>query len=135
MTEAENKDIIRAAFAQWAAGTGGVFQLLAADATWTIVGNSAVSGVYHGRDEFLKKVIDPFNARMSSPLVPAIHALYADVDTVIAYFDASATARDGQPYRNTYTWYLRLEDGAIHEAVAFFDTIEFNDLWSRVDPA
>jgi ketosteroid isomerase-like protein len=112
-----------------------VFQLLAADATWTIVGNSAASGVYHGRDEFLKKVIDPFNARMSSPLVPAIHALYADGDTVIAYFDASATARDVQPYRNTYTWYLRLEDGAIHEAVAFFDTIEFNDLWNRVDPA
>ena len=52
----------------------------------------------------------------------------------IAFFDATATAKDGQPYRNTYTWYLRLRDGAIVEATAFFDTIEFNEFWSRVSP-
>jgi uncharacterized protein len=42
--------------------------------------------------------------------------------------------RDGSPYDNTYTWYLRMQDGAIVEAVAFFDSIEFNDFWVRVAP-
>ena len=42
-------------------------------------------------------MINPFNARLSTPLIPAVHALYADGGTVIAYFSASATARDGKP--------------------------------------
>jgi len=49
------------------------------------------------------------------------------------YFDASATARDNRPYENTYTWYLQLQDGAVTNAIAFFDSIEFNDFWTRVD--
>jgi ketosteroid isomerase-like protein len=42
--------------------------------------------------------------------------------------------RDGSPYDNTYTWYLRMQDGVIVEAVAFFDSIEFNAFWVRVAP-
>ena len=98
-------------------------------------GNSVAAGTYHSREEFLSKVIPPFNARMATLLVPKVHALYADGDTVIAYFDASATVRDGSTYDNTYTWYLRTRQGAIMEAVAFFDSLEFNDFWTRVEPA
>jgi ketosteroid isomerase-like protein len=85
--------------------------------------------------EFLSKVIQPFNTRLATPLVPTVHALYADGDTVITYFDASATVRDGSPHNNTYTWYLRMQEGAIVQAVAFFDSIEFNDVWARVESA
>lgn len=132
--EDARKEIVRAAFEDWATGRGGPFTLLADDAQWTIVGNSPVSRTYTSRQDFLDVVIGPFNARMSEPLVPTVRGLYADGDWVVALFDAAATARDGRPYRNTYTWYLRLVDGAIVEAVAFFDTIEFTDLWTRVAP-
>ncbi|MQA12147.1 MAG: nuclear transport factor 2 family protein [Pseudonocardiaceae bacterium] len=139
MSEQANKERIRAAFDEWAAGTGGPFALLAEDATWTIVGNSPVSRKYHSRKEFIDVVIDPFNARMSAPLVPRVRGLYADGDWVIALFDGHATARDGNPYENTYTWYMRFAqtaDGAqIVEVIAFFDTIEFTDFWTRVSPA
>jgi ketosteroid isomerase-like protein len=133
-----NKERIRTAFDQWAAGTGGPFSLLAEDATWTIVGNSPVSRTYHSRQEFLDVVIDPFNARMSERLVPSVRHVFADGDWVIALFDAHATARDGKPYDNTYTWHMRLDgngdDTRIVEVVAFFDTIEFTDFWNRVSP-
>lgn len=58
--------------------------------------------------------------------------LYADGDTVIAFFDASATARDGLPYHNTYTWYLHMRDGRITAVEALLDSVAFNDLWHRV---
>ena len=132
--EEANKATIARAFEAWAAGTGGPYALLADDATWTIVGNSPASRRYGSRQEFLELVIDPFNARMASPLVPTVRALYAEGDWVIALFDASGTARDGKPYRNTYSWYLRLRDGQIVEAIAFFDTIEFTDFWVRITP-
>ena len=134
--EQANKDRVGAAFDAWAAGTGGPFDLLADDATWTIVGNSPVSRTYGSKAEFIGTVIEPFNARMSEPLVPSVRHLFADGDWTIVLFDAQATRRDGAPYRNTYTWYLRFgPDGAVVEVIAFFDTIEFTDLWQRVDPA
>lgn len=132
--EQANKDRIRVAFEAWAAGTGGPFALLADDASWTIVGNSPVSRTYTSRQEFLDVVIDPFNARMSAPLRPTVRALYAEDDWIIVLFDATATARDGVPYANTYTWYMRVQGDAIVEVIAFFDTIEFTDLWNRVTP-
>ncbi len=131
----DRKAVVRTAFAEWAAGTGGPFALLAEDARWTIVGNSPVSRTYDSRQEFLDVVIGPFDARMSAPLVPTVRGLYADGEWVVALFDAEATALDGRPYRNTYSWYLRLVDDAIVEAVAFFDTLEFTDLWERVRPS
>jgi ketosteroid isomerase-like protein len=132
MNERENKQIIQRAFDAWAAGTGSVFDLLAPNATWTIVGRSEVSATYNGRDDFMTRVIRPLNARLAKPLVPILHAVYGDGDMVIAYFDASATATDGKPYNNTYTWYLRMRDGLIVDAIAFFDTVEFNNFWTRV---
>jgi ketosteroid isomerase-like protein len=45
------------------------------------------------------------------------------------------TEHDGKPYVNTYAWFLDMQAGDIVEASAFFDSIEFNDLWSRVRPA
>lgn len=132
--EEANKATIARAFEAWAAGTGGPYALLADDASWTIVGNSPASRRYDSRRDFLDHVIGPFNARMATPLVPTVRALYAEDDWVIALFDASGTARDGKPYNNTYTWYLKLADGLILEAIAFFDTIEFTDFWTRITP-
>jgi uncharacterized protein len=133
--EARNKQLIRAGFDAWRNGTGSVFDLLAPDAEWTIMGNSPVSRTYRSRQDFMDIVIDPFNARLSSRLVPTVRNIYADGDTVIALFDAIGTARDGKPYKNTYSWYMRMRGGAIVEVVAFFDTIEFTDFWTRMKPA
>ena len=41
---------------------------------------------------------------------------------------------DGKPYVNTYAWFLRMQDGWIVEAHAFFDSLAFDDFWRRVAP-
>ena len=132
--EARNKETIRASFQAWRDGTGRVFDLLAPDAKWTVVGNTPVSRTYNSRQEFLDAVIDPFNARLSSRLIPTVRGIYADGDMVIAFFDGNGTARDGKPYRNTYTWYMRMRDGKIQEVIGLFDTVEYTDFWNRVMP-
>lgn len=131
--ERHNKDLVSAAFERWRNGTGNPFELLAADATWTIVGSSPLSKTYR-RQDFLNEVIGPFNARMSEPLVPSVRGVYADGDMVIILFDAAGTAKDGQRYRNTYTWYFKMYDGKVIDVVAFFDTKDFDAFWSRVTP-
>ena len=131
--DARNKQIVQAGFDKWKAGTGSVFDDLAPDAKWTITGNSPVSRTF-SREEFLDQVITPFNARLSKRLIPTVRGIYADGDMVIAFFDGAGTALDGKPYENTYTWYLRMKDGKIVDVVAFFDTIEFTEFWTRVTP-
>lgn len=133
-TQDINKTLVRAGFDRWAHGTGSPFELLAPDAEWTIVGSSPLSKTYHGVQSFLDEVIHPFNARMRTPLVPTVRGVYADGDTVITLFDASATARDGLAYRNTYTWYFVMREGRVTRAIAFFDTREFDEFWKRVEP-
>jgi uncharacterized protein len=132
--EDSNKALVQASFDRWKSGTGGPFDLLAPDAEWTIVGSSPLSKTYHSKKEFLDDVINPFKARMSTPLVPTVRGIYADGDTVIILFDAAATVRDGKPYHNTYTWYFQMRDAQIVKAIAFFDTRDFDELWNRVSP-
>jgi ketosteroid isomerase-like protein len=133
-TETRNEELVRASFSAWQAGTGSPFDLLSDDASWTIVGNSARAGTYVGREAFLRDVIRPFNARMSQALKPTIRELYADGDTIIVFFDARGVARDGHPYVNTYAWFLDFSNGRVQRAHAFFDSLAFDALWSRVPP-
>lgn len=132
--ETRNKAAVSASFDAWRAGTGSPFDLLRDDASWTIVGRSVKSRTYPTKESFIAEVIRPFNARLRGGLTPSIRNIYADGDTVIVFFDASGTARDGKPYENTYSWFLDMKDGKITKAFAFFDSIEFNEYWSRVTP-
>jgi uncharacterized protein len=130
-----NKALVQASFDNWRSGTGSPFDLLAPDAEWTIVGSSPLSATYCSKREFLDSVIHPFNARMATPLVPSVRGIYADGDMVIILFDGAATAADGVPYRNTYTWYFQVREAKVVNAIAFFDTRDFDDFWTRVKPA
>lgn len=131
-TETRNKAAVQTAFDAWSAGQGSPFDLLAEDATWTIVGRSDAAGTYASKADFMREVITPFNARMTAGIRPTIRSIHADGDTVIVFFDASGTARDGAPYDNTYAWFMRMRDGQVVEVSAFFDTLTFNDLWRRL---
>ena len=132
--EDKNRRIIQTSFDNWRRGAGSVFDLLASDAKWTIVGRSTVSGTYHSRRDLMDQVIIPFNARLSTPLVPTVRGIYTDGDMVIVLWDAAAMARDGKSYENTYSWYLKMRDGKIINATALYDPIAFDDLWKRIRP-
>jgi ketosteroid isomerase-like protein len=132
--EEKNRRTVQTAFDNWRRASGSVFDLLASDAKWTIVGRSVASGTYHSRRDFLDQVIVPFNARLSTPLVPTVRNIYADGDTVIVLWDGAAMARDGRSYENTYSFFLKMRDGKIVNATAMYDPIAFDDLWKRIRP-
>jgi uncharacterized protein len=75
---------------------------------------------YPDKGSFMREVIRQFNARMKVGLKPAIRNIYADGDTVIIFFDDRDVARDDKAYANTYD--------------SVYDSVEFNDVWARVEP-
>jgi uncharacterized protein len=132
--ESNNKRLVQASFDRWRAGTGGPFELLADDAHWTIVGSSPVSKTYQSKKGFIAEVIRPFNARMEQPLKPTVRNIYADGDSVVVLFDGASVCIDGEPYRNTYAWFMQMKDGRVVNVTAFFDTRLFDEMWTRVAP-
>jgi len=53
---------------------------------------------------------------------------------VIVCWDGRGIANDGQPYENSYAWFMTMRDGKVIDGTAFYDSISFNDLWTRVQP-
>lgn len=130
--ETSNKQLIQAAFDHWAAGTGNFFDLLAGDVQWTITGSSAYSKTYPNKQQFLDQAATPLTIRLATPLVPKVSQLYADGDVVVAVWEGTATAKDGQPYRNTYCWVMTLKNGRITHVTAFLDLIPYLDVLRRI---
>ena len=135
-TEA-NRKIIRQAFDAWHEGTGAITDVFAPNMVWRIEGHSLASREYNDKQEFIDEVLTPFAARFatSEPFRPIrIRSVHADGDTVIVLWDGRGIANDGQPYQNSYAWFMVLHEGKVTDGTAFYDSISFNDLWTRVQP-
>jgi ketosteroid isomerase-like protein len=130
-----NRRIVREAFERWKDGTGAIADVFAPGMVWRIEGRSLASKEYPSRAQFVGEVLAPFAARFSAgePFRPVrIRAVHADGDTVIVVWDGRGVANDGQPYENSYVWVLQMRDGLVVDGTAFYDSIAFNDLWTRV---
>ena len=136
MSEIDNRTIVTNAFRGWMDGTTYITDVLADNISWEIVGNSLASKIYTNKQQFIDEVLHPFGARFRVAFRPTvIRGIYEDGDTVVVLWDGEGTALDGTPYKNTYAWFMTMREGLAVSAVAFFDSIAFNDLWSRVQPA
>jgi uncharacterized protein len=132
--EDSNRALVRERFDAWRAGTGSPYDLLAENAQWTITGQSLASRTYESREAFMASVIRPFNARMRVGLKPTVTRIICEGDQVVVLFDAQGVARDGKSYANSYAWFLTFRNSKIVAATAFFDSLAFNELWTRVGP-
>ena len=53
---------------------------------------------------------------------------------MIVVWDGWGVTNDGLSYENSYAWIMRLAGGQVVDGTAFYDSISFNDLWTRVRP-
>lgn len=117
-----NDALVRAAFDDWRAGTGSVFDLLTEDAQWMVAGDSPVSGIYRSKQDFMDRAVAPITARLATPIVPEVEHVVAQGDVVVVIWRGAARAHDGTPYTNHYAWHMVLDGGKIIRVVAFLDT-------------
>ncbi len=112
--------------------------LLADDARWTIAGSSVLAGTVESKPRILAQILGPFGGRFArSPdrfRPRTIHGIYADGDSVVAWFDGAGITNDGWTYRNSYAWIMAMRNGRLIRVTAFFDGKALDDLWERVRP-
>ncbi len=132
-----NRSTVRAAFEAWKSGSAPITDVFAPEMTWRIEGHSLASKAYASKQEFIDEVLAPFAERFSTahPFRPTrIHSVSADGDLVIVLWDGQGVTVDGETYANTYAWFMRLAEARVVDGTAFYDSISFNDLWTRVQP-
>lgn len=132
--EIRNESIVRTAFDGWAAGRGNVFDLLAPDVRWTILGSGPVAGTYHGKEEFAQRASAPLVSRLATPIRPQVHHIWSVGDRVIVRFDGSAVTTSGTQYRNQFVWIFRMRDGLVTEAEAFLDLAAYQHVVENNEP-
>jgi uncharacterized protein len=133
--EHANRETISRAFEAWRDGSRPITDVFAPDMVWRIEGHSLASKEYASRQQFVDEVLAPFGARFSrsQPFRPTtIRSIVADGDTVVVVWDGHGVANDGRSYENSYAWIMKLRDGKVVDGTAFYDSISFNDLWTRV---
>lgn len=131
---ARNLEIVGEAFARWEGGEPVFARLLAEDVVWTIPGSGTVAGTYRGKAAFIEQASMPLTSRLATPLIPDVHGLWAEGDTVVVRFDAEAITTSGAPYRNRFVWILRMEDGQVVSAEAFLDLDAYRAVVANNEP-
>ena len=132
-----NRRIVREAFEAWQEGIRPITDVFDPNKTWRIEGHSAASKQYGSTRQFIDEVMAPFGARFAAgePFRPIrIRSVLADCDTVVVIWDGRGVTNDGKPYENSYAWVMKMNNGKVVDGTAFYDSISFNDLWSRVHP-
>ncbi|TWB08746.1 hypothetical protein FBZ99_11852 [Rhizobium sp. ERR 1071] len=126
--EQRNKAIVEAAFEKWRGGTYVFAELLSPDVVWTIHGSGPVAGTYRNQEDFVEQASRPLTSRLATPIVPEVHNIFADGDTIIIRFDGAATTTSGAPYRNQFVWILKMKDGLVANAEAFLDLVAYQQV-------
>ena len=131
---AANETIVRQAFETWAEGTYVFNKILAPNVVWTIHGSGPVAGTYTNIDDFVERAAAPLTSRLVGPLVPEVHDIWAQDDTVIIRFDGSATTTSGASYNNQFVWIFRMENSLVAEAEAFLDLVAYQEVVDNNEP-
>lgn len=124
MTANENRELLRRVYAGVSRGDPQpLLNALADDACWTIIGTTALSGVFHGKAEIMEELLTPLRARLADgPIRFEPEGFIAEGEHVVMLAKAYATARSGAPYNNTYCIVARIVDGRILEITDYIDT-------------
>jgi uncharacterized protein len=123
MDAAGNKELLRHAFTEAARGDGRPFvDLLADDVRWTIIGTTAWSRTYEGKQSVLDDLLRPLSRQLRGRNIIAAERFIAEGDLVVVEGRGRNSTVDGVRYHNQYCWVFRLVDGRVLELTEYTDT-------------
>ena len=118
-----NKRLVLRAFQPWEMGNSKpFFDLIAEDVTWTVIGTTAVSGIYHSKKEIVDKAFGPLLGRLEGLLTARLVDIAAEGEKVFLRFESNGAGRTGIQYNQTYCFAMVMRGDRIIEITAYLDT-------------
>jgi ketosteroid isomerase-like protein len=128
MAASENKRLIEEAYAALADGdTAPMAALYADDVSWDMIGTTAWSGRYEGKQAIREKLIKPLFAQFGDRYTNRAKRIIADGDLVVVECRGRVTTKAGKPYNNAYCMIYRMRGAKIAEITEYLDTALVNE--------
>ena len=122
-TQQRNKQLMQHIFDELARGNGRPFiDSLADDVCWTMIGSTAWSGTYRGKQAVRETLLKPLFAKFADTYTNTALRIIAEDDHVVVECRGRVTTKAGEPYCNTYCWVCRLADGQLKSLTEYMDT-------------
>jgi len=123
MTAAENKGLLQHVFTEVAKGNSRPFiEALADDVNWTVIGSTAWSRTYEGKQSVLDDLLRPLSKQLHGRNIITARRFVAEDDHVVVEGRGRNSTVAGVRYHNEYCWVFRLVDGRVHELTEYTDT-------------
>jgi len=122
-TAALNKAALQTAFAVLAEGDGAPFvALMDDDFCWHMIGTTAWSGSYRGKQVVRERLFAPLFAQFADRYSNSAERFIAEGDYVVVQCRGRVTHKSGRRYDNTYCYVCRFEHGRLKELTEYMDT-------------
>ena len=123
MTATDNKLLMQGIFDQLAEGNGRPFvDALAEDVRWTIIGETAWSGTWEGKESVRRDLLGPLFHQFETTYRANAIRVIAESDWVVIESRGDVITTTGKPYRNTYCNVYRMKEGEVVEITEYCDT-------------
>ncbi len=123
MTEVENKALVQDIMAARSRGDHAPFRAaMADDFVWRIIGSTAWSGEYRGKEDVRERLFKPLYTQFATPISITPIRVLADGDFVVVQCEGDTTTHAGARYANSYCLVIRMEDGKMREVTEYMDT-------------
>ncbi|MEQ8935770.1 MAG: nuclear transport factor 2 family protein [Amphiplicatus sp.] len=123
MSAAENKKLIAEAYDALARGDRRPLGALFADTvSWDMIGATAWSGLYEGKEAVYRDLLGPLFAQFGDVYTNRALRIIAEDDIVVVECRGKVTTKTGKPYDNTYCFIYRMEDHRIVRITEYLDT-------------
>jgi ketosteroid isomerase-like protein len=97
------------------------FNMLAEEGTYTVIGTTKVSGIYHGRSDVLIRLV-PVLATFTSPPALKFSNIVVDGDRAVLLASGAGNGPTGPYHQPYYAFSIRVAKDEIVEIVEFMDT-------------
>jgi hypothetical protein len=129
-----DKERLEYIFSETAKGNGRPFvDALAEDAQWTVIGATAWSGPFRGKQAILSNLLGPLRRALEQPIKTHAQRFIAEGDFVCVQARGDNTTRSGEPYRNSYCFVFEFADGEVKAITEYADTALINTVLPTPD--
>lgn len=97
-------------------------ELMADDFCWKMMGTTAWSGEYRGKEIVRNHLMKPLFEKFADAYTNTAHRFIAEGDFVVVECQGKVNTKSGKPYNNAYCCVCRFADGKLVELVEYLDT-------------
>ena len=128
------RSLLQRLFSQYERGDSGpLFEHVADDIRWRVMGTHPLAGDYRSKEEFRRATYERLDGVLAGPIECHVTRVLADGGVGVVEWRGHATSVNGDPFDNVYCWIMRVRNERIVEVTAYVDSALVAQLFASAE--